>query len=152
MDFSQIVMSERASRLIFLLSLNLLFFYYNTCRRLLVSTAPTFLSQKVISEEFYGFLSSTTSILFGICRFVAYSLLDRFPVDKYVMVLTVISICVCMVLSITVKSLTTEFASQVLGTGFILLFLSVGLPFPSSSVIIRRYFSGKGIFSCVVIM
>ena len=138
-------MSEKTSQYIFLVSLIALFFYFNTCRRLLVSTAPVFLSKKLISEEFYGFLSSTTSILFGVCRFVAYSLLDWFSVDSYVTILTIGSCCVCMMLSFFSKSLDGDHAFIVLGICFILLFIFVGLPFPSSSIIIRRYFAGKGL-------
>lgn len=142
LDFKE--MSEKTKQSIFLVSLIALFFYFNTCRRLLVSTAPFFLSKKLISEEFYGFLSSTTSILFGLCRFIAYSLLEWFSVDGYVTILTIGSCCICMVLSFLVKSLDGDHASIVLGICFILLFIFVGLPFPSSSVIIRSYFAGKG--------
>ena len=137
-------MSDQSNKYIFLLALIALYFYFNTCRRLLVSTAPVFLSSKLISEEYYGFLSSVTSVLFGICRFIAYTLLDWFSVDSYVTIFTVISSCVCMLLSLFVKSMDANYASLILGSGFILLFLSVGLPFPSSSLIIRSYFCGKG--------
>lgn len=137
-------MTSQSNSVIFLISLVALYFYLNTCRRLLVSTSPVFLSRNVLSEEFYGVLSSTTSILFGICRFVAYSLLDIFSVDSYVTVLTICSCCICIFFTFVLKDLTVDSISILLGAGFVLLFICVGLPFPSSSVIIRKYFSGKG--------
>ena len=138
-------MTSKSNSFIFLVSLVALYFYLNTCRRLLVSTSPVFLSRKVFSEEFYGVLSSTTSILFGICRFIAYSLLEMFPVDSYVTILTICSCCICIFFTFVLKDLTADSISLLLGAGFVLLFIFVGLPFPSSSVIIRKYFSGKGV-------
>lgn len=139
-------MVGESSRLIFLVSLIALYFYFNTCRRLLVSTAPSFISSKLLSEELYGILSSTTSIIFGLCRFVAYLLLEKCPIDSYVSILTIASCCICGVLSLSANSLSADNSSIILGSCFILLFLTVGLAFPSSSILIRRYFSGKGMW------
>lgn len=139
-------MSKQSSQLIFLVSLIALYFYFNACRRLLVSTSPVLLSEKLISEEWYGFLSSATSILFGICRFLGYSLLDWFSVDWFVTLLTIGSCCICLFMSLFLKSVVRDSISVFLGGGFLLLFLFVGLSFPSSSVIIRSFFSGKGVF------
>ena len=86
------------------------------------------------------------SILFGICRFVAYSLLDWFSVDLFVTFLTIGSCCVCLFMSLFLKSDVHESMFLFLGGSFLLLFLFVGLSFPSSSMIIRNYFSGKGMF------
>ena len=142
-------MINKSSRLIFLVSLIALYFYFNTCRRLLVSTTPSFLSSKLLSEELYGVLSSTTSIIFGLCRFIAYLLLEKFSVDSYVSILTITSCCIVGFLSLTINSLSPDTASIILGSSFILLFFTVGLVFPSSSILIRRYFSGKGmLYDC----
>ena len=111
-----------------------LYLFFNSGRRLLVASAPTLLHSGVLTQDLYGFTSSFSSICFGIFRFLAYYLMDWFPIDKYVSIASVSVCCVCIMMSIMQYD-----NSSLLALGFILLDVTLGLPFPCSSIVIQKF-------------
>lgn len=67
-------------------------------------------------------------------RFLAYYLMDWFPIDKYVSIASVSVCCVCIMMSIMQYD-----NSSLLALGFILLDVTLGLPFPCSSIVIQKF-------------
>ena len=84
----------KSSPIPFIVSLLALFLFFNACRRMLVACAPLLLQKSVFSQTTYGFMSSLTSILFGVVRFGAFFLMERFPLDTYVCVTSIIAFSV----------------------------------------------------------
>ena len=123
----------RSSPIPFIVSLLALFLFFNACRRMLVACAPTLLQNGVFSQTTYGFLSSLTSILFGVVRFGAYYLVERFPLDRYVCLTSVIACSVCAAMCL----FSTD-SSSFYVTWFPLLSISIALPFPCSSAVVQH--------------
>lgn len=141
-------MNTSSSQLLFVVSLLALYLYMNTGRRLLVSTAPLFLASGQLSQDGYGFLSSLTTLLFGVSRFLSYPLLEYFSPDKYVMFFVIISSSVCVAMTLLDPEKLHISSSVFLTLGFSLLFISLGFPFPCSSLIVRNYLAPSCSFYC----
>ncbi|KNB41853.1 hypothetical protein JH06_5475 [Blastocystis sp. subtype 4] len=60
--------------------------------------------------------------------------MDWFPIDKYVSIASVSVCCVCIMMSIMQYD-----NSSLLALGFILLDVTLGLPFPCSSIVIQKF-------------
>lgn len=133
----------RSSPVPFIVSLLALYLFLNACRRMLVACAPTLLHKDVFSQTTYGFMSSLTSILFGIVRFGAYYLLERFPLDKYVCFTCIVTCSVCAAMSL----FSTDSSSFYM-IGFALVSISIALPFPCSSAVIQHSIDPSCILIC----
>ena len=134
-------MNPSTCQFLFLCSLVAVYIFFNTCRRLLVAIAPALIQENKLTQHSYGFLSSLSSIIFGICRFVAYQVLDWVPIDKYLSIFSIATCCICGMMSILSPEALHVNASTFYGVCFVLLFISVGLPFPCSSMLVREYIS-----------
>ena len=132
-------MKSNLKPLLFISSLLLLYVFLNGCRRLLVATGPYYISQGMLDHESYGFISSVSSIAFGLCRFLSFYLLDWFPLDKVVMILSLCASCVCVLMTLLKPETMGIKESSFLLFGFVSLSISLGLPFPCSSAVVRRF-------------
>ena len=128
------VMNLALTQLSFICALLALYLFFNSGRRLLVASVPTLLHSGMLTQDVYGFTSSVSSICFGIFRFLAYYLMEWFPIDKYVTIASISVCCICIVMSIVQYN-----NSSLLAMGFILLNITLGLPFPCSSIVIQKY-------------
>ena len=133
----------QANQLVFIITLLLLYLFFNSCRRLFVSAAPLLLQDGLLDGSRYGFISSISSILFGIARFSAFYLMEWFSMDIYVAAASTIVCCICVVLSIFPSIHIPVSTNLLLSTSFILLQATLGLPFACSSVVIRTYIDPK---------
>lgn len=133
----------QTSQLIFISILLLLYLFFNSCRRLFVSAAPLLLQDGLLNRSQYGYISSISSILFGITRFSAFYLMEWFSMDIYVTVVSTIICCICVVLSIFPSIQLPVSTNVLLSMSFILLQAALGLPFSCSSVVIRTYIDPK---------
>ena len=131
----------KTSPIPFIVSLLALFLFFNACRRMLVACAPLLLQKSVFSQTTYGFMSSLTSILFGVVRFGAFFLMERFPLDTYVCVTSIIACSMCAAIC-----LFSSDSSSFYMIGFALLSLSIALPFPCSSSVIQHSIDPSCIF------
>ena len=133
----------QANQLVFILALLLLYLFFNACRRLFVSAAPLLLHEGLLDGTQYGFISSISSMLFGITRFCAFYLMEWFSMDIYVSAISTLICCLCIVLGVY-PSLHLPIRDNTLLTAvFVLLQASLGLPFACSSVVIRTYIHPK---------
>lgn len=144
-----IQMVELSRQSIFLCSLVLIYIFLNTCRRLLVATAPSLISENKLTQNGYGFLSSLSSAEFGVCRFLAYQVLDHVPIDKYMCFFSVLTCILCGMMSIISPEKLSMDPQLFYGICFSVLFICLGLPFPCSSMIVRQYIAPScGFFFC----
>lgn len=127
-------MNLTLTQLSFICALLALYLFFNSCRRLLVACAPSLLHSGVLTQDLYGFTSSASSICFGIFRFIAFYLMEWFPIDKYVSIVSISVCCICIMMSIVQYD-----NASILVTGFILLNVTLGLPFPCSSIVIQKF-------------
>lgn len=146
-----IFMVELSRQTLFLCSLVLIYIFLNTCRRLLVATAPSLISENKLTQNGYGFLSSLSSVEFGVCRFLAYQVLDHVPIDKYMCFFSVLSCVVCGVMSIVSPDNLPVDPQLFYCVCFGILFICLGLPFPCSSMVVRQYIAPTcGIFNILL--
>ena len=131
------------NQLVFIFTLLLLYLFFNACRRLFVSAAPLLLQDGLLDKSQYGFISSVSSILFGIARFSAFYLMEWFSMDMYVTVVSTIVCCLCVVLSVFPSIQFPVSTNVLLSASFIMLQAALGLPFACSSVVIRTYIDPK---------
>lgn len=133
------MMKSNLQPLLFIFSLLVLYVFLNGCRRLLVATGPYYISQGMLDHEKYGFISSVTSITFGMCRFLSFHLMDWFPLDKVMMILSLIASSICVLMTILKPETLGIKVPSFLLFGYVSLSISLGLPFPCSSAVVRRF-------------
>ena len=132
-------MVELSRQTLFLCSLVLIYIFLNTCRRLLVATAPSLISENKLTQNGYGFLSSLSSVEFGVCRFLAYQVLDHVPIDKYMCFFSILTCILCGVMSVISPENLQVDPQLFYCVCFGILFICLGLPFPCSSMVVRQY-------------
>ena len=113
----------KSSPIPFIVSLLALFLFFNACRRMLVACAPLLLQK------------------FGVVRFGAFFLMERFPLDTYVCVTSIIACSMCAAIC-----LFSSDSSSFYMIGFALLSMSIALPFPCSSSVIQHSIDPSCIF------
>lgn len=134
-----IPMKNSLKPLLFVFSLLLLYVFLNGCRRLLVATGPYYISHGVLDHENYGLISSVSSIAFGLCRFLSFQLMDWVPLDKMVMILSLCVSSICALMTLLKPEAMGMKVSSFLLFGYASLSITLGLPFPCSSMVVRRF-------------